>query len=114
MFDVLYMVEFAALLYFGFHSKPFVDPNSGLYCSNFAIILAIVILYIVALSLRILYYTVMHVWSNIIWSSKKLQRKEMTTKHGDEVDQGKIEQKLVLTEKQFSKVLSLDLTSQPS
>ena len=40
--------------------------------------MTIVILYILALSLRLIYYTVMHVWSNVIWSTKKLKRKELT------------------------------------
>ena len=103
MFDVLYMVEFGVLLGFGLHSKPFLDYHTSLYCSNFYIILAIIVLYIIALSLRMLYYTVMHVWSNVIWFSKKLQRKEMTTKDCDEVDQGAPEQFMILTQKKFIK-----------
>ena len=38
MFDLLYTVEFVVLLSFGLHSKPFLDPSTKLYCSNFYII----------------------------------------------------------------------------
>ena len=86
MFDLLYTVEFVVLLSFGLHSRPFLDASTKLYCSNLYIILAIVILMLVALSLRLVYYSVMHVWSNVIWESKKLHRKELTDKTPDIVD----------------------------
>ena len=109
MFDILYTIEFGVLLGFGFYSRPFHDKTSILFCSNFYIILAIVILYFIALLLRCVYYTAMHVWSNVIWSSKRLHRKELTTKGVDEVDvtkpvvQTEIEKANIRTQEKFFK-----------
>ena len=109
MFDILYVIEYGVLLGFGFYSRPFLDNTSILFCSNFYIILAIVCLYFVALLLRCIYYTGMHVWSNVIWSSKRLHRKELTTKGVDEVDvtkpvvQTEIEKVNIRTQEKFFK-----------
>ena len=80
MYDVLYAAEYAVLLGFGFHSKPFKDYTSPLFCTDLYIEITIVVLVITALLLRITYYAVMHVWSNVIWSSKRLRRREVETK----------------------------------
>ena len=90
MYDVLYAAEYAVLLGVGFHSKPFQDITSPLFCSDLYIEIAIIVLCITALALRITYYTVMHVWSNVIWSSKRLRRRELTNEKEEEVDKRKL------------------------
>lgn len=86
MYDVLYAGEYAVLLGFGFHSRPFKDTTSPLFCTDLYIEITIIVLYITALALRITYYTVMHVWSNVIWSSKRLRRVDFDKGEEDDVD----------------------------
>ena len=109
MFDVLYGVEFVILLTFGFSSDVKVVSNrteyqvvvyihiallsKNCFVSHFLfsskdlidqkrrpIIVSVIIFFVVvALCLKIFYYTVMHVWRNVILTGKKLIRQEIRT-----------------------------------
>ena len=72
-FDILYSVEYAILLSFGFSSdvKDLIDEERK------AIFVSVILaLNFLALGLKLFYYTVMHVWNNVIISGKKLTRRE--------------------------------------
>ena len=72
-FDILYSVEYVILLSFGFSSdvKDLIDEERK------AIFVSVILaLNFLALGLKLFYYTVMHVWNNVIISGKKLTRRE--------------------------------------
>ena len=101
-FDTLYTLEFIILLAFGMSSKvkefdSCFDSINGGNVTNNAIndddtiakdhtkedrnkaifIFIILTLTLIALSLRLIYYGVLHVWSNVIRSGKELIRREI-------------------------------------
>ena len=75
MFDILYSLEYVVLLAFGFSSevKDLTDQKQ-----KPIFISVILVLSFLALSLKLIYYTLMHVWNNVIISGKKLIRREFT------------------------------------
>ncbi|TRY73782.1 hypothetical protein TCAL_16897 [Tigriopus californicus] len=75
MFDMLYSVEYVVLLAFGFASdvEDLIDEKR-----RPIFISVILILSFVALGLKLLYYTCLHVWNNVILTGKKLERREFT------------------------------------
>ena len=71
MFDFLYAIEYVVLLTFGlFTNIPDLDPI-------WTFIIIIIVLALVSVLLRLLYYLVLHVWSNVIFSDRKLVKKEL-------------------------------------
>ena len=77
-FDVLYVVEYVILLGFGLSAKVYeFTPEPNQPGPNSTFVAVIISFTLIALVLRILYYTLMHVWSNVIISGKKLIRKEL-------------------------------------
>ena len=71
MFDFLYAIEYVVLLSFGlFTNIPDLDPI-------WTFIIIIIVLALVSVLLRLLYYLVLHVWSNVIFSDRKLVKKEL-------------------------------------
>lgn len=75
MFDILYSLEYVVLLAFGFSSE--VKEFEG-QKKKPIFITVILVLSFLALSLKLIYYTCMHVWNNVIISGKKLIRREFT------------------------------------
>ncbi len=73
MFDILYALEYVVLLAFGFSSdvKDLIDE-----ARRPILVSTILVLSFLALGLKTFYYTVMHVWNNVIISGKKLTRRE--------------------------------------
>lgn len=73
-FDVLYTVEYAILLSFGFSSdvKDLIDQKR-----RPILVSVIIVLSMIALSLKLFYYFVIHVWSRLIVTGKKLIRQEI-------------------------------------
>ncbi len=67
------------LLAFGFSSdvKDLIDQER-----KPIIVSSIFVMSFLALGLKLFYYLVMHVWSNVIWSGKKLVRREFHTEEG--------------------------------
>ena len=83
-FDTLYTLEFIILLAFGMSSKvkefeSSSDPtNNEKNLEKKALFIFIILtLTLIALSLRLIYYGVLHVWSNVIRSGKRLIRREI-------------------------------------
>ena len=83
-FDTLYTLEFIILLAFGMSSKvkefeSSSDPiNNEENLEKKALFIFIILtLTLIALSLRLIYYGVLHVWSNVIRSGKRLIRREI-------------------------------------
>ena len=72
-FDALYIVEYIVLLGFGVSAEVYEFDSK----QNSTFIAVIISFTLIALILRIIYYTLMHVWSNIIIAGKKLIRKEL-------------------------------------
>ena len=81
MFDILYTLEYVVLLAFGFSSevKDLIDRKR-----KPIIISTILVLSLIALGLKLVYYLVMHVWSKVIWSGKKLTKREFH--HDDNIN----------------------------
>lgn len=82
-FDILYSVEYVVLLSFGFSSdvKDLTDESrKPIFVS------VILVLNFFALGLKLFYYTVMHVWNNVIISGKKLTRREFTRTETENAD----------------------------
>ena len=85
LFDILYVLEFVFLLGFGLNSYvyEFKFDGDGYY---FTFIHVIVSTWVIALVLRILYYSLLHVWSNYIVTGKELIRKELEDDNLDEAN----------------------------
>ena len=73
MFDILYALEYVVLLAFGFSSKVELLMDNT---RKPIIVSVILVLSFLALGLKLVYYLIMHVWSKVIWSGKKLMKKE--------------------------------------
>jgi len=86
-FDLLYCIEFVILLSFGFTSQ--VKEFNWSDEHNISSTLAALILGISvsALVLKLIYYTVCHVWRSVILSSKKLIKQEFIHPDEDQPDQ---------------------------
>jgi amino acid transporter len=75
MFDILYSLEYVVLLAFGFSS----DVADLIDEARKPILVSVIlVLSFLALGLKMFYYTVMHVWNNVIISGKKLTKREFT------------------------------------
>ena len=84
-FDVLYVVEYVVLLGFGLSAKVSeFKAEPGQPGPNSTFVAVIISFTLIALVLRILYYTLMHVWSNVIIAGKKLVRKELVDDNPNE------------------------------
>ena len=77
LFDVLYVLEFVFLLWFGLLAKVEEFRETDKQHPNATFIYVIVSTWVIALVLRILYYSLLHVWSNYIVTGKELIRKEL-------------------------------------
>jgi hypothetical protein len=77
LFDVLYVLEFVFLLWFGLLAKVEEFKETDKQHPNATFIYVIVSTWVIALVLRILYYSLLHVWSNYIVTGKELIRKEL-------------------------------------
>ena len=87
VFDVLYALEFAILLFFGFSS----DVQDLIDQKRKPILISVIIsLSVKSVFLRLFYYVGMHVWRNVILSGKKLIRQEIIEEGGAK---GRIQQK---------------------
>ena len=96
-FEILYVLEFAVLLGFGL-SEPLqvkeftwviaIKGNSKVSLSQ--LVLIIVSFWVIGLLLRILYYTQLHIWRDVILEDKLPTRKELE-KH-NHVDDAKIQE----------------------
>ena len=70
-FDILYFIEFAILLGFGFSAQIVKDGYLHNYTYNFVwIVLSMTIL---ALILKFFYYNVLHIWSNTIFTATRIK-----------------------------------------
>ena len=67
-------MEFIILLAFGFSAEVEEFQAPGIHGTFIAVIISFTV---IALILRIVYYTIMHVWSNVIVTGKKLMRREL-------------------------------------
>ena len=72
-YEILYVLEFVVLLGFGFSSevKEFKEYN------DHTSIIVLVSLWLISLVLRILYYTTLHLWSNVIVAGKVPIKKDL-------------------------------------
>ena len=77
LFDVLYVLEFVFLVWFGLLAKVEEFRETNTKHPNATFIYVIVSTWVIALVLRILYYSLLHVWSNYIVTGKELIRKEL-------------------------------------
>ena len=83
LFDVLYVLEFVFLLWFGLLAKVEEFRETDKQHPNATFIYVIVSTWVIALVLRILYYSLLHVWSNYIVTGKELIRKELEDENPD-------------------------------
>ena len=83
LFDVLYVLEFVFLLWFGLSAKVEEFRETDKQHPNATFIYVIVSTWVIALVLRILYYSLLHVWSNYIVTGKELIRKELEDENPD-------------------------------
>ena len=70
-FDILYFIEFAILLGFGFSAQIVKDGYLHNYIYNF--IWIVLSMTIFALILKFFYYNVLHIWSNTIFTSTRIK-----------------------------------------
>lgn len=88
LFDVLYVLEFVFLLWFGLLAKVEEFRETDTTHPNATFIYVIVSTWVIALVLRILYYSLLHVWSNYIVTGKELIRKELEDENPDKDNAG--------------------------
>merc|ERR1711892_735961 len=70
-FDILYFSEFIVLLTFGFSAPIVKDGYLGLYTHNF--IWVVTTMTVLSLILKFFYYNVLHIWSNTIFTTTRIQ-----------------------------------------
>ena len=87
-FEILYVLEFAVLLACGLHAN--VQDFTWVSGINGNFVCIIVLLWVIGLLLRILYYTRLHIWSDVILQDKLPTRKELD-KH-NHIDDSKIQE----------------------
>jgi hypothetical protein len=87
-FEILYVLEFAVLLACGLHAN--VQEFTWVSGVNGNFVCIIVLLWVIGLLLRILYYTRLHIWSDVILQDKLPTRKELD-KH-NHIDDAKIQE----------------------
>lgn len=84
LFDILYVLEFVFLLWFGLLAKVKEFKETEKQHPNSTFIYIILSTWVIAFVLRILYYSLLHVWSNYIVTGKELIRKELEDDNPDE------------------------------